>query len=135
MEGLVDGLRLMVVGGRGLREGLPVAGCGGHPQGTCEWEAPSRGSRSPHSPSAARHLPPRRPQVDVLKFEPFIDSFVEGLGLDQGYTLIVANPKWSTSLASYGFRAGFSQDELTMLQMQVGGGGGRSLTWCKLMRQ
>ncbi|KIY95904.1 hypothetical protein MNEG_12058 [Monoraphidium neglectum] len=58
-------------------------------------------------------------QVDALKFEPFIDSFVEGLGLDRGYTMIVVNPKWSSSLASYGFRAGYSVDEMMMLQEQV----------------
>lgn len=51
--------------------------------------------------------------------EAFIDSFVEGLGLDSAYTLVVVNPKWSASLASYGFRAGFSTEELALLQEQV----------------
>ena len=66
----------------------------------------------------------------MLKMEPFIDSFVEGLGLDHGYTMIVVNPKWSANLASYGFRAGFSIDEMTMLQSQASRGtrgGGRRL--------
>ncbi|KAI8467147.1 MAG: hypothetical protein J3K34DRAFT_431559 [Monoraphidium minutum] len=58
-------------------------------------------------------------QVDMLKMEPFIDSFVEGLGLDRGYTMIVVNPKWSSNLQSYGFRQGFSIDEMTLLQDQV----------------
>lgn len=70
-----------------------------------------------NSPNPAQ---PHPRQVDALKMEAFIDSFVEGLGLDQGYTMIVVNPKWSAQLASYGFRAGFSNDELEMLQRQVG---------------
>jgi hypothetical protein len=32
-------------------------------------------------------------QIDALKFEPFIDSLVEGLGLDNGYTVVVVNPR------------------------------------------
>lgn len=55
----------------------------------------------------------------MLKMEPFIDSFIEGLGLDTGYSLLVVNPKWSSSLSSYGFRAGYSIDEINLLQAQV----------------
>ena len=73
-------------------------------------------------------------QVDMLKMEPFIDSLVEGLGLDQGYTAIVVNPKWSSSLSSYGFRAGFSADEVNMLREQARtcgakGGGDAGALW------
>lgn len=64
----------------------------------------------------------------MLKMEPFVDSFVEGLGLDRGYTMIVVNPKWSANLASYGFRAGYSVDEMALLQSQVGGAAGAAAT-------
>ena len=60
-------------------------------------------------------------QIDALKLEPFIDSFVEGLGLSNGYTVIVVNPKWSDSAMTYGFRAGFSAEEIDDLQEEVKG--------------
>eukprot|EP00879_Flechtneria_rotunda_P026397 GHRR01028144.1.p1 GENE.GHRR01028144.1~~GHRR01028144.1.p1 ORF type:complete len:283 (+),score=46.69 GHRR01028144.1:1122-1970(+) len=58
-------------------------------------------------------------QVDALKLEPFIDSFITALGLDRGYTVLVVNPKWSASLPSYAYRLGFSDYELQLLNQQV----------------
>lgn len=61
-------------------------------------------------------------QVDALKFEPFVDSFIAALGLDKSYTLLVLNPKWSASLPSYGYRIGFSEHELRLLNENVSEG-------------
>eukprot|EP00879_Flechtneria_rotunda_P012231 GHRR01012773.1.p1 GENE.GHRR01012773.1~~GHRR01012773.1.p1 ORF type:complete len:1051 (+),score=372.66 GHRR01012773.1:153-3305(+) len=58
-------------------------------------------------------------QVDALKLEPFIDSFITALGLDRGYTVLVVNPKWSASLPSYAYRLGFSDYELQLLNQQA----------------
>jgi hypothetical protein len=64
--------------------------------------------------------PPNPPgQIDALKLEPFIDSFVEGLGLDQGYTMVVVNGH-PAETTGYAFRAGFSADEVQILQEEVG---------------
>lgn len=67
-------------------------------------------------------------QVDALKFEPFVDSFIHALGLDKSYTLLVLNPKWSASLPSYGYRAGFSEHELRLLNENVSEG--QESFWC-----
>lgn len=48
-----------------------------------------------------------------------MDGFVAALGLDGGYTLLVLNPKWSPSLPSYGYRLGFSEQELALLHSMV----------------
>lgn len=58
-------------------------------------------------------------QVDALKMEEFVDSFISALGLDRSYTLLVINPKWSPSLPSYTYRIGFSEAELRLLHEQV----------------
>lgn len=58
-------------------------------------------------------------QVDALKLEPFVDSFIGSLGLEKGYTMLVLNPKWSASLPSYGYRIGFSEFELRVLNQNV----------------
>jgi hypothetical protein len=58
-------------------------------------------------------------QVDALKMEEFVDSFIGALGLDRSYTLLVINPKWSPSLPSYTYRIGFSEPELRLLHEQV----------------
>lgn len=60
-------------------------------------------------------------QVDALKMEGFIDSFVDAIGLARSYTLLVLNPKWSPSLPSYTYRIGFSEAELRLLHEQVMG--------------
>lgn len=54
-------------------------------------------------------------QVDALKLEPFVDSFIGALGLNRAYTMLVLNPKWSASLPAYGYRIGFSEYELRIL--------------------
>jgi hypothetical protein len=58
-------------------------------------------------------------QVDALKMEEFVDSFIGALGLERSYTLLVINPKWSPSLPSYTYRIGFSEPELRLLHEQV----------------
>lgn len=58
-------------------------------------------------------------QVDALKMEAFVDSFILGMGLERSYTLLVINPKWSPSLPSYTYRIGFSEPELRLLHEQV----------------
>lgn len=58
-------------------------------------------------------------QVDALKLEPFIDSFIGALGLNRAYTMLVLNPKWSASLPAYGYRIGFSEYELRLLNENV----------------
>ncbi|GBF97200.1 hypothetical protein Rsub_10061 [Raphidocelis subcapitata] len=58
-------------------------------------------------------------QVDALKMEPFVDSLLEGLGIGpSGYALVVANPQ-RPDHHGYGFRAGFSSEEVEMLQEEV----------------
>lgn len=54
-------------------------------------------------------------QVDALKMEAFIDSFISYLRLGSGYTIMVLNPKWSPSLPAYAYRIGFSERELELL--------------------
>jgi len=51
--------------------------------------------------------------------EDFVDSFIEALGLDRSYSMLVINPKWSPSLPSYSYRIGFSEAELRLLHEQV----------------
>lgn len=58
-------------------------------------------------------------QIDALKMEGFVDSFIGALGLDRSYTMLVVNPKWSPSLPSYTYRIGFSEPELRLLHEQV----------------
>lgn len=58
-------------------------------------------------------------QVDALKMEALVDSFVGALGLEKSYTLVVINPKWSPSLPSYNYRIGFSEAEIRLLNEQV----------------
>jgi len=59
-------------------------------------------------------------QVDALKMDAFVESFVEALGLaDGGYTLLVLNPSWSAGLASYAYRAGFTAEEIEQLHGQL----------------
>jgi hypothetical protein len=58
-------------------------------------------------------------QVDALKLEPFVDSFIGALGLNRAYTMLVLNPKWSASLPAYGYRIGFSEYELRLLNDNV----------------
>ena len=59
-------------------------------------------------------------QVDALKMEAFVQSFVDALGLaNSGYTLLVINPHWSSTLPAYGYRVGFSAGEVEMLASQV----------------
>lgn len=60
-------------------------------------------------------------QVDALKLEPFVDSFIRALGLNRAYTMLVLNPKWSASLPAYGYRIGFSEYELRMMNENVSG--------------
>ncbi|KAF6255218.1 hypothetical protein COO60DRAFT_237950 [Scenedesmus sp. NREL 46B-D3] len=59
-------------------------------------------------------------QVDALKLEPFVDSFIGALGLSRAYTMLVLNPKWSASLPAYGYRIGFSELELHLLNDNAG---------------
>ncbi|KAJ1637907.1 hypothetical protein T492DRAFT_1140264 [Pavlovales sp. CCMP2436] len=56
-------------------------------------------------------------QLDALAMEAVLSSLTERLELDRdGYTLYVLNPKRSaTAFAHYGYRAGFSDDELAIL--------------------
>jgi hypothetical protein len=59
-------------------------------------------------------------QVDALKMDAFVESFVEALGFaDSGYTLLVLNPNWSPGLASYSYRAGFTTEEIEQLHGQL----------------
>ncbi|KAG2501680.1 hypothetical protein HYH03_000182 [Edaphochlamys debaryana] len=57
-------------------------------------------------------------QVDAHKMELFIDHFIQALGLDQGYSLIVLNPTWHVDEPVYGYRMGMSSDELTLIKSQ-----------------
>jgi hypothetical protein len=82
---------------------------------------PDRSQASPpRETSSTSETSPR--QVDALKLEAFIDSFISALGLDRGYTLVAVNPKASDQLAAYGFRAGFSAAEVEHIRELVGGG-------------
>jgi hypothetical protein len=58
-------------------------------------------------------------KVDALKMEGFMNSFINHLGLEHGYTMLVMNPRWSPSLPSYTYRIGFSESELTLLNQMV----------------
>jgi hypothetical protein len=58
-------------------------------------------------------------QVDALLMEQFIDGFLASLGLENSYTLLVMNPKWSVSLPPYSYRVGFSEQEMRLLAEQV----------------
>lgn len=44
-----------------------------------------------------------------------MDGFLASLGLSDGYTMLVMNPKWSASLPSYSYRVGFSEEEVKVL--------------------
>ena len=43
-------------------------------------------------------------KVDAHKMEAFINHFVENLGLDAAYTMIVINPTWTPNEPFYGYR-------------------------------
>lgn len=51
--------------------------------------------------------------------EAFIDHFIASLGLGGQYSLLVVNPKWTPSRPKYGYRAGFSQWEITVMQQHT----------------
>mmetsp|Transcript_38308 Transcript_38308/g.85303 ORF Transcript_38308/g.85303 Transcript_38308/m.85303 type:complete len:1048 (+) Transcript_38308:131-3274(+) len=54
-------------------------------------------------------------QVDATKMEALIDNFVQFMGLDRSYTIVVLNPAWSPAEPAYGYRQGLSQGEITHL--------------------
>ena len=54
-----------------------------------------------------------------MRMESFVDGFLNSLGLQTSYTLVVLNPKWSASMPAYGYRMGFSELEVTLLAKQL----------------
>jgi hypothetical protein len=44
-----------------------------------------------------------------MKMEAFVEGFLSSIGLAAGYTVVVANPRWSAMLPAYGYRMGFSE--------------------------
>lgn len=86
----------------------------------CASRASPRPARGVGARPAVRNLNPPPRQVDALKMEPFVSSLLEGLGVGEGYAVVVANPHRSGQ-SGYGFRAGFSSEEVEMLQEEVGG--------------
>ena len=86
-------------------EGVLLEGAGAAPlPAAVPPHHPDNPTSPPHTSNPDTHPHPHdgRAKVDSLKMEAFIDSFVEGLGLDSGYTLIVVNPKWSSNLQVWG---------------------------------
>jgi hypothetical protein len=59
-------------------------------------------------------------QVDADRMATVVESLLHGLGLDDSYTFIVANPDISflSSGKPYGYRTGFSSDEIAFLHQQ-----------------
>mmetsp|Transcript_32185 Transcript_32185/g.96098 ORF Transcript_32185/g.96098 Transcript_32185/m.96098 type:complete len:1123 (-) Transcript_32185:516-3884(-) len=55
-------------------------------------------------------------QVDMTKFEAFVDHFVDSLGLQYQYTQVVLNPTWSSSQPMYGYRQGLSEGEIQLIK-------------------
>lgn len=54
-------------------------------------------------------------QVDARRMERFMGNFISTMGLDDMYNIIVVNPKWAQAEGLYGYRAGFSSEELNFL--------------------
>jgi hypothetical protein len=54
-----------------------------------------------------------------MKMESFMDGFLNSLGLQNTYSLVVLNPKWSASMPAYGYRMGFSELEVKLLAQQL----------------
>lgn len=67
--------------------------------------------RPPHTCIRVRRGPAWLPglQVDAVKLEAFVDHFIDSLGLQSTYSLLLLSPEWHADEPVYGYRAGLSR--------------------------
>ena len=51
-------------------------------------------------------------QIDVTRLAPLVEALVDTLDLGPSYSLLVVSPQLHGSVARYGYRAGFSADDM-----------------------